>query len=50
MKMYVLPTKNGNWRAVSMTAQRYERWHRAFYGWFERTGRRLLVSPEMWME
>lgn len=48
--MYVIPTKSGNWRAVAMTGQRYERWRRAFYDWFDRVGCRLLISPEMWME
>lgn len=48
MTVYVIPLKNGMWRTVPMTPQRYERWRLAYRRWWATKGHRLAISPEMW--
>ena len=48
--VHVIPLKNGLWRAVRMTSERYARWKSAWDHWFALKGERLAISPEMWIE
>lgn len=46
----MIPLKNGRWRVVQMTPERYARWSLAYRRWWATKGRRLALSPEMWVK
>jgi hypothetical protein len=48
--VHVIPLKNGLWKVAVMTPGRAARWRRAWDAWWQRKGRRLAISPEMWVE
>ncbi len=50
MKVYVIPTKSGMWRVVTMDDARYAHWHLCYRRWYATKGHRLAISPEMWMK
>lgn len=45
----IIPLKNGLWKVATMSPTRYARWSLAYRTWYSRKGRRLAISPEMWM-
>lgn len=62
-EMHVIPLKNGLWRVVNVSAiperiegaawlspEMFQLWSIAYRLWWATKGRRLAISPEMWME
>jgi hypothetical protein len=59
--LWLLPLKRGTFRMVHvspkrsygkalwMPPQRFQKWRGAFLAWWEKTGKRLSISPEMWV-
>lgn len=50
MTVYVIPLKDGRWRVVRMSDARHAHWMLVWRRWWATKGRRLAISPEMWVE